>query len=295
MFRAFLITLLFCHVLAAKVGIIHMHGILESHNFHKGFKKFIESETGIPVHLINRYNFLSSLSPIKYQAQDILEDVKKIAAQYDQVIAVGYSQGGIIWRTMIENWDDHNVVLFISLASPQHGVYGTPPILESVFPILDVLSRSKTAYKLAYSPLGHVFSIFNYYVDPTNYEMYLAKNKFFTELNNEAGTPAEKARRKQNFLRLSNLVLIGGPGENVIDPWQSTVFGYYTEYGFDKGMIPMEESRLFLEDLFGLRSLAERGGLIKCVVPGISHLQFRDDVTMLRKCVLPALQPFYEM
>lgn len=50
--------------------------------------------------------------------------MKEIAAQYNKVIAVGYSQGGLIWRAMIEEWDNHNVEMFISLASPQHGVYG---------------------------------------------------------------------------------------------------------------------------------------------------------------------------
>lgn len=61
---------------------------------------------------------------MQYQVPDILPRVKKIAAQYDKVIAVGYSQGGLIWRGMIEEWDNHNVEMFISLASPQHGVYG---------------------------------------------------------------------------------------------------------------------------------------------------------------------------
>ena len=282
-------------ILGSKVGIIHMHGMVESFRAHIPFKNFIEAETGIPVRLIDRYNFLTSLTPLKYQARDILENVKDIASQYDQVIAVGYSQGGLIWRHIIEMWDDHNVVLFISLASPQHGVYGTPPLLEMFFPFLDRLSRSKLAYKLAYSPLGHVLSFLNYYVDPTNYDLHLKRNKFLTQLNNEVGTPAEKARRKKNFLKLSKFVLVGGPGENVIDPWQSTVFGYYTEYGFDKGMIPMEESRLFLEDLFGLRTLAGRGDLVKCIYDGIGHLQFRHHEGMLRRCVLPALQPYYQV
>jgi triacylglycerol esterase/lipase EstA (alpha/beta hydrolase family) len=61
---------------------------------------------------------------MQHQVADILPRMKKLAAQYDKVIAVGYSQGGLIWRGMIEEWDDHNVELFISLASPQHGVYG---------------------------------------------------------------------------------------------------------------------------------------------------------------------------
>ena len=295
MFSAVFFSVVLGQVLGSKVGILHMHGIMESYKSHFGFKQFIERETGIPVRLINAYNCISSITPIKYQAEDILKDVKEIASQYDQIIAVGYSQGGIIWRTMIEMWEDHNVVLFISLASPQHGIYGTPPLLEMFLPFLDPFSRSKAVYKIGYSKFGQTLSFFNYYLDPTNYDIYLKGNKFFPELNNEAGTPAEKELRKKNFLKLSKFVLIGGPGENVIDPWQSTVFGYYTEDGFDKGMIPMEESRLFVEDLFGLRSLAERGDLVKCIYPGIGHLKFRDDPNMLRRCVLPALRPYNQV
>ena len=36
-----------------KVGIIHMHGVLEGYFDHNNFKKFIERETGIPVHLLD--------------------------------------------------------------------------------------------------------------------------------------------------------------------------------------------------------------------------------------------------
>ena len=74
--------------------------------------------------LLQAYNYAASLTPMQYQVPDILPRMKEIAAKYDKVIAVGYSQGGLIWRAMIEEWDNHNVELFISLASPQHGVYG---------------------------------------------------------------------------------------------------------------------------------------------------------------------------
>ena len=36
-----------------KVGIIHMHGVVEGYYEHNNFKKFIEKNTGIPVHLLD--------------------------------------------------------------------------------------------------------------------------------------------------------------------------------------------------------------------------------------------------
>ena len=33
--------------------------------------------------------------------------------------------------------------------------------------------------------------------------------------------------RKKNFLRIKQLVLVGGPDDGVIIPWESSMFGYY--------------------------------------------------------------------
>ncbi|XP_063682280.1 lysosomal thioesterase PPT2-B-like [Bolinopsis microptera] len=277
-----------------KVGIIHMHGVVEGYYEHNNFKKFIERNTGIPVHLLDAYNYAASITPMQYQVPDILPRVKKIAAQYDKVIAVGYSQGGLIWRAMIEEWDDHNVELFISLASPQHGVYGAPPLAETFVPFLHWYSRT-TIYKVLYTFFGQTFSMFNYYLDPTHYNMYLEEVAFFPELNNELSSisPEEKERKKMNFLKLKKLALIGGESEDVIDPWQSTMFGSYTDEGFDGEVIPMEETKMYRDNLFGLRTLDERGGIVKCKYDGLTHLQFRDNQGMLTTCILPLLQPYF--
>jgi palmitoyl-protein thioesterase len=281
-----------CGVNTSKVGLIHMHGVTEGYFEHNNFKKFVERNTGIPVHLLDAYNYAASVTPMQYQVPDILPRVKEIAAKYDKIIAVGYSQGGLIWRGMIEEWDDHNVELFISLASPQHGVYGAPPLANTFIPFLDWYSRT-TIYKVIYTFFGQSFSMFNYYLDPTHYDMYLDDVVFFPDLNNERPdiSPEEKERKKGNFLKLKKLALIGGDGENVIDPWQSAMFGFYTKEGF-KEVVPMEETELYKKDLFGLKTLNERGGVVKCRYDGLTHLQFRDNQDMMRTCILPLLLPY---
>ena len=51
-----------------KVGIIHMHGVLEGYFDHNNFKKFIERETGIPVHLLD-----VSLAPVFFSNANSIE------------------------------------------------------------------------------------------------------------------------------------------------------------------------------------------------------------------------------
>ena len=58
--------------------------------------------------------------------------------------------------------------------------------------------------------------------DPTHYEMYLEVMDYFPRMNNEREGEEGAEQRKINFSKLRKLVLIGGPGEDVIDPWQST-------------------------------------------------------------------------
>lgn len=43
----------------------------------------------------------------------------------DGIHLVGYSQGGLIGRAILECFPDHNVKHFISLSSPQAGQYGS--------------------------------------------------------------------------------------------------------------------------------------------------------------------------
>ena len=276
-----------------KVGILHMHGLNEHFDIpdHVNFKNYIEEQSGIPVHLIDTFNGLSSLTPLEKQVPVILKKVKEISSQYDHVIAVGYSQGGIIWRALIEEWDDHNVHTFISLASPQHGIAGAPPLLKKMVPLVDNLSRTPTFFLFVYSIVGQNLAPLNYYFDPYHYRLYLLFCNFFPRLNNEKGTASEKARRKENFLRLRKMVLVGGPDEDALRPWQSAQFGYYSKRGNRaEEVIPMEETRLYTEDLFGLKTLDRRGGVVKCTVEGLDHSQFRDDERVMGECVLPAVE-----
>ena len=313
-----------------KVGLLHMHGLTGhfDNEKHLKFKEFVENHTDVEVHLIDAFNYGDSFESLTYQVPVILEQVKEIAAGYDKVIAVGHSQGGIIWRGVIEKWEDHNVDTFITLASPQHGVANIPAEILDKFVesqieseglksiIMEMLGKIRGIFRLEFLLeifkqviliLGHeeesdelIESIFslapaNYYLDSTNHTLYLENISFFPELNNEKGSDQEKETQKENFLGLRKLVMIGGPQDGLFVPWQSAIFGYFDENGYaGQNVLNMTETTFYKEDLFGLRTLAERGGVEQHVVGNVNHFQFAYNLGIMETIVVPALKEVSE-
>ncbi|KAL5254498.1 hypothetical protein ACHWQZ_G014070 [Mnemiopsis leidyi] len=258
---------------AEKVGLLYMHGCGQSfdHPGNVDFKNFVEQNTGVTVHLIDAFNDLaappteSSITPMWIQVPAILEQVKNISAQYDKIIAVGYSQGGVIWRAMIEDWNNHNVDTFIAMASPQHGFADLPQdflvtIKDYVIDSIQGASANNLRHNflkafLYSKKVQNVFSPSNFFLEPAMYNLY-KNTRFFPRLNNEVGPDSEKQRQKKNFERLRKFVMVGGPDDGVINPWQSEIFGFRT---VDRKIVSMNETEFYKKNLFGLRTLDEKG------------------------------------
>ena len=287
-----------------KIGVVLMHGFWQAFDeqHHLDFKRIVEENiTSAEVHLIDAYNDIkmppaeSSITPLWVQVPAILGKVKNISAQYDKMVAVGFSQGGVIWRAMIESWDDHNVDTFISIASPQHGVSDIPPkyieaVPEGLLPstlqnynngIIEVL---KPLFYL--SQVQSVFAPSNYFLEPRLRHLYL-QTDFFPRLNNEKGDKDKISRQKKNFKSLRKLVLIGGPDDETVVPWQSEIFGFRTA---DKKILPMKKTEFYKKNLFGLKTLDKRGAITKCVKGGLKHNDFPNSMEVLHDCVLPAIR-----
>ncbi|ROT75215.1 putative lysosomal thioesterase PPT2-like [Penaeus vannamei] len=132
----------------------------------------------------------------------------------DGIILIGYSQGGIISRGIVESMD-HNITTFISLSSPQAGQYGDE-FLRLIFPQY----IKETVYEVFYSRVGQRISVANYWNDPHHQELYYKYSNYLPYLNNEIEDYFNEDYRN-NFMKLKQLVLIGGPDDGVITPWQS--------------------------------------------------------------------------
>lgn len=78
----------------------------------------------------------------------------------------------------------------------------------------------ETAFELFYSRVGQHTSVGNYWNDPYHHSLYFNYSQYLPYVNNEIASP-KTADFKYALTKLDMMVLIGGPDDDVITPWQS--------------------------------------------------------------------------
>ncbi|XP_050426415.1 lysosomal thioesterase PPT2 homolog [Adelges cooleyi] len=251
--------------------VVIVHGLMTGDVTMLSLANRIEKmHPGTKTYVLNRFCGWASLEPMWKQVVELGADLLQICSQHPEGIhLIGYSQGGIIARGMLESYPDHNVHTFISLSSPQGGQYGTKCFLR-LFPDLTL----KTAYELFYSKMGQDISVGNYWYDPHHLDLYLKYSKYLPVINNEL-TTANSENYKRGITKLKKMILIGGPDDGVISPWQSSQFAVLNK---DDELVAVTERLIYKDDTFGLKTLDEQGKLLVFTVDGISHHEwYKDD------------------
>lgn len=240
-----------------------------------------QNHPGTVIYTIDKFNNWQSLEHALGQIESFYDDFEAIFKKHPEGInLLGYSQGGLLARTFVQFYENHNVKKLISLSSPQAGQYGDA-FLHLIFPSL----FAKNAYELFYSRVGQKTSVGNYWNDPNQRQLYLRYSNFLPYVNNEV-LSTNSSQFRDNLLKLDQMVLIGGPDDDVITPWQSAHFGFY-----DKNLtvVPMRERRIYQEDAIGLRTLDQTGKLKLVTVPHIKHVAWHLNVTLIDEVVLKNL------
>ncbi|XP_061520320.1 lysosomal thioesterase PPT2 isoform X2 [Phycodurus eques] len=198
--------------------VIIVHGLFDSSGDFKNLQRFInESHPGTNVTVIDLFDRSSSLRPMWKQVDGFKAAIYPIMQNSAEgVHFICYSQGGLVCRGILSTLPDHNVHSFISLSSPQAGQYGDTDYLKYLFPQF----VKSNLYHLCYTAMGQRISICNYWNDPHHRDMYANSSDYLALLNSDRPNP-NSTEWKKNFLRINKLVLIGGPDDGVITPWQS--------------------------------------------------------------------------
>ncbi|XP_076634678.1 palmitoyl-protein thioesterase 2 isoform X1 [Colletes latitarsis] len=262
-------------------AVVVIHGVLTgSSSMELISNRIQEMHPGTEIYNIPRYAGWSSLEPMWRQVEEIGTDVISIGAVFPEGInLVGYSQGGLLARAILQRFPNHNVKNFISLSSPQAGQYGTR-FLHLFFPNL----TCESAYELFYSKIGQHTSVGNYWNDPHHQKLYYKYSKFLPLVNNEENSTTEVF--KEGLTKLKQMVLIGGPEDGVITPWQSSHFGYYDA---NETVIDMHDRPIYMDDLIGLKTLDKTGRLTLITVPNIPHIQWHKNISIVDDFLLPYL------
>lgn len=144
---------------------------------------------------------------------------------------------------------------------------------------------SKEAYEIFYSYVGQKTSVGNYWKDPHQIPLYLNYSKFLPFVNNEL--LSQKSRQyKEAILKLEKMVLIGGPDDGVITPWQSAHFEFFDK---DKKVRPLQNSSIFISDSIGLKTLHDTGRLIIITKPYVKHVEWHINPFIIEKVIIPYL------
>eukprot|EP00761_Pharyngomonas_kirbyi_P009719 gb/GECH01009737.1/.p1 GENE.gb/GECH01009737.1/~~gb/GECH01009737.1/.p1 ORF type:complete len:296 (+),score=71.46 gb/GECH01009737.1/:1-888(+) len=270
----------------ARKPVVIMHGILSDANSMKALKHLIEKQhPDTTVHLIDIMDDLASVwNDMWTQAKAFKKQIQKLGLHQEKggFHLIAHSQGGMISRAYMQTEPNHNVDTYIGLSNPLNGQYGDTSYLKYLFPHF----IASELYHIFYTNEGqdHI-SIANYWKDPSHIPLYLKDSVFLPVLNNATANPSAQ-EWKENFLKLKKMVLIGGPQDGVITPWQSAHFGF-----FDKNMdiVSYQQQDLYKRDTFGLRTLDQRGGLDVYSIPGVKHVHWTRNQTVVFNYVVPYL------
>lgn len=259
-----------------------LHGIMTGDESMELIKNTIaEKHPGTILYNCGRFGGWSSLDNMWYQVQQIGADLMNISSLHpDGINLLGYSQGALLARAVLQAFPEHGVHNFISLSGPQAGQYGTN-FLHIIFPGYAL----ETAYELFYSRIGQHTSVGNYWNDPYHQELYYSYSQFLPFVNNEILTN-RSSQFKEGLVKLKQLVLIGGPDDNVITPWQSSQFGYYDD---NMTVINLTERDIYTNDTIGLKTLKKQGKLKIITVPGVNHFMWHLNESLVENYMLPYL------
>ncbi|XP_046398559.1 lysosomal thioesterase PPT2 homolog [Ischnura elegans] len=262
--------------------VVLIHGIMaEKGSLTLLANRIREAHPGTEIYMSDRFNGWSSLVSMWHQVKAFGSDLMNVSSSHpDGIHLIGFSQGGLISRGILESFPGHNVKTFISLSSPQAGQYGTK-FLHLFFPNL----WKKTAYELFYSEVGQYTSVANYWNDPYHQSLYYRYSAYLPQLNNEIIT-SNSENQLASFSSLEHLVLIGGPDDGVITPWQSSHFGYYN---MSDEVVEMRDREIYSKDLFGLKTLDSFGKITTIVCNGVQHFDWHLNLSVIDNHIIPYL------
>ncbi|KAG8858007.1 hypothetical protein FRB96_005498 [Tulasnella sp. 330] len=197
-----------------------------------------------------------------------LNAVEELESGFD---AIGFSQGGQFLRAYVQLYNSPPMHNLITFGSQHMGVSELPNCKP-----YDVLCRLMFAYGK-----GRVYTNWvqanvvpaQYFRDTTRYATYLQRNHWLPTINNEIASSRNETYAK-NFATLDNLVLVVFSNDTTVTPKES---GWFESYEITSDvdirseplpLVLMRDQPLYKEDWIGLRTLDERGAVVRLACNG---------------------------
>jgi len=184
--------------------------------------------------------------------------------------AVGFSQGGLLLRGLVQRCPSLRVHTLVTMGSPHGGVTEVPGCPASGDKALCTQMR-RLLDAGAYSKWirGAVVQA-QYFRDAYNLHTYLQNSQFLADINNERD--AKNMTYAKQISSLKKLVLFRFSNDTTVVPRDSAWFSFQD----GDNLMPLRSTALYQMDWLGLYHLDRAGSVIMDEAPGV-HMQFTLD------------------
>uniref|UniRef100_H3GF99 Piwi domain-containing protein n=1 Tax=Phytophthora ramorum TaxID=164328 RepID=H3GF99_PHYRM len=249
-----------------------------------------------------------SLGGIKDQIPMAIAEIRRVVASdvrfADGYVFMGHSMGGLIARAVVEEMDDHKVKTLVTLAAPHLGLFYGPQEAD----VTPAKHLPAGIGELMLSPSVFDFKAYSEKEYRGKMQQDFARLSLDTDVQasnafvnlawippiylNAVPSSKDNQRRKNNFLKLKEVHAFASPNDGVAAPWQTGVFGHYSEVSsleeieasFEGlAMVDMKQTVEYKEDSYGLRTLDERGAVFRHVVPDVPHTGWLSETALMDK------------
>lgn len=285
---AFVIIWCTCLEAARYLPVVLVHGIMSDAYYMEPIKDFIHEYMGDDVYVKNveigegtRTSFIN----MEYQITLLRTAIEQDPNLRNGFNIIAHSQGTLIARAYIEQYNKPRVFNYISFGGPQQGVFGTPGDFDTRFRFLDYVESLQ--YYILYSSFAQRFISFaGYWHDTLHNDAYLANCRFLPRINNEIEHPL-KEQFKNNICSLTNVVLVSSDKDDIIEPISSCHFGFY-KLDSQSEQESLFETDLYKQDKLGLKILNETGRL-HFRMAHCTHTDYQRDKQNFKENALPFL------
>jgi len=215
------------------------------------------------------------LMPVFDQIEFVCDKIKNDPELKDGYHALGFSQGAQFFRGVKQRCPSPPMINFVSVHGQHHGVYGFPGCdVEGFLP--EVCDTLRQLLDLAYVPeIQSKLVQAQYWHDPIHSDVHRRNSQYIGPINNEVREGvAINQEYKKNLQTLNKFVMVKGLKDTTVLPRDTSWFEFYAD-GDDRTVVPLRESRIYKEDLLGLRQMDEDGKLEFLTTPG-NHMSFSD-------------------
>ena len=221
----------------------------------------------------------SLVKTIEDQAKSACEEIKNNPKFNNDFSILSISQGGLIARYIIQKCDmKGKVKKLVSFGGPMMGTSQVPFCLGGV---ICYIINSLVDYFVYSKGIQNSIGPAGYYRTAAHIDDYKKSESFLVKLNNEGSEFDENGKKK--FAELESLVLIGFKYDKMLSPKETAEFWEYNE-NFE--LVPMNQTEVYKNDLFGLQTLDNKGAIKVHYIEG-EHTEF--DFNDVLKYAIPYL------